>query len=95
MGRVKRKSAYEHAQNTQSDHTSHAQSIIRVFALNYYVLQYPMILLADSEGPDQTARMRRLIWAFATLIMPEKTFLHGAVPMNTVESRYLEIQGTL
>ena len=24
-----------------------------------------MILLADSEGPDQTARMRRLIWAFA------------------------------
>ena len=24
-----------------------------------------MILLADSEGPDQTARMRMLIWAFA------------------------------
>ena len=22
-----------------------------------------MILLADSEGPDQTARMRSLIWA--------------------------------
>ena len=24
-----------------------------------------MILYADSEGPDQTARMRRLIWDFA------------------------------
>ena len=24
-----------------------------------------MILLVDNEGPDQTARMRRLIWAFA------------------------------
>ena len=24
-----------------------------------------MILLADSECPDQIARMRRLIWAFA------------------------------
>ena len=27
-----------------------------------------MIVLADSEGPDQTARMRRLIWAFAVRI---------------------------
>ena len=29
-----------------------------------------MILLADSEGPDQTARMRMrsLIWAFAVRI---------------------------
>ena len=30
-----------------------------------------MILLADSEGPDQTARMRRLIWAFAFRICPK------------------------
>ena len=27
-----------------------------------------MIQLADSEGPDQTARMRRLIWAFSACI---------------------------
>ena len=27
-----------------------------------------MRLLADSEGPDQTVRMRRLIWAFAVHI---------------------------
>ena len=33
-----------------------------------------MILLADSEGPDQTARMRRLIWAFAVRICPETRF---------------------
>ena len=38
-----------------------------------------MILLADSEGPDQTARMRRLIWAFTDRAhMPEDTFSHGA-----------------
>ena len=30
-----------------------------------------MILLADSNGPDQTARMRRLIWAFALRIYPK------------------------
>ena len=38
-----------------------------------------MILLADSEGPDQTARMRRLIWAFAVRIC-QKTRLRMALP---------------
>ena len=33
-----------------------------------------MILLADSEGPDQTARMRRLIRAFAARICPKNSF---------------------
>ena len=33
-----------------------------------------MILLADIEGPDQTARLRRLIWAFAVSICPKTTF---------------------
>ena len=38
-----------------------------------------MISLADSEGPDQTARMRSLIWAFAVRIWSEGTFsLDGA-----------------
>ena len=36
-----------------------------------------MILLVDSEGPDQTARMRRLIWAFTVRICPTITFTHG------------------
>ena len=33
-----------------------------------------MILLADSEGPDQAARMRSLIWAFAVRICPKTSF---------------------
>ena len=33
-----------------------------------------MILLADSEGPDQTARMNRLIWVFAVRIYPKTRF---------------------
>ena len=33
-----------------------------------------MILLADSEGPDQTARMRSPIWAFAVRICPNTYF---------------------
>ena len=33
-----------------------------------------MILFVDSEGPDQTARMRRLIWALAVRICPKARF---------------------
>ena len=33
-----------------------------------------MILLVDSEGPDQTARMRSLIRAFAVRIWPKTRF---------------------
>ena len=33
-----------------------------------------MILLANSEGPEQTAWMRRLIWAFAVCICPKTRF---------------------
>ena len=66
MGCAKRKYVFEHAQNAQIHiHPTHAQSLIRAFAVYWYILSCPMILLADSEGPDQTARMRRLIWAFA------------------------------
>ena len=43
-------------------HPAHAQNLIRAFAFNVYILK---ILLADSEDADQTARMHRLIWAFA------------------------------
>ena len=37
-----------------------------------------MILLVECEGPDQTARMRRLIWAFAIRVR-KITFSHGTV----------------
>ena len=50
-----------------SDHPVYAQSINRAFCHSYF-LQFPMILLADSEGPDQTAHVR----------ISEDTFWHGA-----------------
>ena len=59
------------------DHPAHALSMIRAFALHSYILKYPLILLADSEGPNLTARMCRLIWAFFVRICPN-TFSHGA-----------------
>ena len=33
-----------------------------------------MIMLADSEDSDQTARTRSLIWVFALRIYPKKRF---------------------
>ena len=48
-------------------------------------LYYPLILLADSEGPDQTARMHRLIWAFAVHSCP-KTFSHGAALIRILKA---------
>ena len=57
-----------------SDHPVHAQSITMAFALLLYNLKYPMIRLADRKCPDQTARMRRLIWAFAVCFCPKTHF---------------------
>ena len=34
-----------------------------------------MILYTDSEGPDQTARMRSLIWAFVARIWDKVRFI--------------------
>ena len=57
-----------------SDHPPHAQSIIRALLSILYILCYPIILFTDSEGPDQPARMRRLIWAFAVRIWSKTCF---------------------
>ena len=62
MGRVERKSAFVRAECAELDHPAHAQSIIlQAFVLHSYILYYSMILIMNSEGPDQSARMRRLI----------------------------------
>ena len=61
MGLPKRKSVFERKMHR---FVFIAQNLIWAFALHSYMPQYRMSLLADSEGPDQTARMRRLIWAF-------------------------------
>ena len=77
MGHFKRNSAYEHAQNVQ------IQIILRMSKassrplLIFYTFCSPMFLFADSEGPDQAARMRSLIWAFAVRICPKTCFRMG------------------
>ena len=35
-----------------------------------------MILTADNESPDETARMHRLLWAYACLCMSDVKFSH-------------------
>ena len=37
-----------------------------------------MILLADSEDPDQTAQLRSLIWAFTVITCPNACFIYSA-----------------
>ena len=43
-----------------------------------------MIRFADSEGPDQTAWMRRLIWASTVRIGPKTNMRNGASHMSVV-----------
>ena len=59
-----------------------------------------MILLADSEGPDQTAQKRRLIWAFAVHICSKKPFcmaqpiyLFTYTSMNIILSDHFQKDG--
>ena len=67
MGRINRKTAFEHSQNTHIQIIqAHMQIIIRVFALHSAIMEYRMILLANG---DLTARMHRLSWAFAVHIV--------------------------
>ena len=69
MGRVKQKKCLQTCAKCADSHQpGHEQSRIRPFSPHWSILYYPVILLADREGPDQTARMRRLIWAFAVRI---------------------------
>ena len=60
-----------------------AHGNIRAFVLHSYILHYLIVMLADNEGPDQTAWMRRLIWAFSVLIYPE-TFQHVYVQCRMI-----------
>ena len=59
------------------------QSIIQAFVLHSYILQYPMILLIDSKGPDQIAQISRLIGSSLSH-MPEDMFSHGGAHRNSV-----------
>ena len=44
-----------------------------------------MILQADSEGPDQTARMRSLIRAFTVRICPKTRFRTARLKCSNAE----------
>ena len=48
-------------------------------ALHWYILQYPMILTADSEDPDQTAQN-----------MPEDTLSYGHFFWEDKEEKQVE-----
>ena len=50
---------------TDKHQPAHAQSLIRVFILNWNTLQYPMILYEGSKDPGQMAYSRSLDLAFA------------------------------
>ena len=52
----------------------HAQIFILAFALHWYILKYLMTPAAESEGPDQTAHPRSLIWPFAVRSLPKAHF---------------------
>ena len=49
--------------NVDPDQRVHLCSLFWAFSGHQHILQYPLILSADNEGPDQPALMRRLIRA--------------------------------
>ena len=71
---MQRKSVFEHAPNVRIHIILYSESLTRVFALHWNILLYPIILSADSEGPDSIVRTRRLTWVFAV----GDTFSHCA-----------------
>ena len=92
---IKQKVVFEYEQNGQIPiHPAHAQSFMRVFALHRYILLCPTTLLVDIKGPDQTAWMHRLIWAFAVRICP-KTHFCMALPISTMHEQIVKIQVNL
>ena len=59
------KSAFmQFVDNVGPDQHAHPCSVIWAFSVRRHMLQYPLILQADNEGPDQPALMRRLIRTF-------------------------------
>ena len=61
-----------------SDHPAHAQSIIRVFAVHSFFLWYPVIMLADSEGPDLGLRCPHML---ADTFSPGEAHINNHIPL--------------
>ena len=51
------------ADNVGPDQHAHTWCLIWTFSVRRHKLQYPLILHADNEGPDQPVFMRRVIRA--------------------------------
>ena len=56
------------------DQSAYPRSLIRAFFGRRFILQYPLILVAGSEVPDQTAQMRSLVWDFVARIYDKSLF---------------------
>ena len=73
----------------QSMYISRFVTLIQIESVKLLILLWiPMILLVDSEGPDQTARMRRLILTFVVRICPKTCFrmARGPNKCNTLKT---------
>ena len=67
-----------YAKGRELDHPLMPYILNKNFPIPHYILHFLMILQADSESPDQTARMRSLIWAFLVRTCCKDTFSHCA-----------------
>ena len=72
MGHVKEKGALKHAQNVQIQIILHMCQVSAGTLL--FIHSFCSIQWADSEGPDQTAQISRLVWAFVARVCPKIGF---------------------
>ena len=59
----------------QPDHPPKPYGLIVYLGIRCYMLLYPIIQLPDSEGPDDSACLRKLMWAFVVRNLSPKTFM--------------------
>ena len=69
MRSMGKKARMPYANSEIPDEPAHPCSLICTFSVRRHILQYQLILLANNEGPDQPAQMRRLIWACVVHIL--------------------------
>ena len=67
--------------STESDHPVHLCCPIRIFAIWWYLLQYPLFSKTVT-ALNYTAQMHRLSRAFSVWTCPEDTFLIGKAHIN-------------
>ena len=58
-----KKTLMPYANSESRDEHANQCRLLWTFSVCRHILQYPLILKGDNEGPDQPAQTRRLIWA--------------------------------